>query len=428
MIIGVIASFYGTFQALNFYLWLAYFRPESWVWQSFLRGQRISLFVGVFTLLSAFVTGKKIKFTLFSFLLVIILVLSLVSTLVSDYTASCWPFWIDFFKIILIAFLIPIIVSSEKEFKITLIVITLSLGLEAAKQGWVNLILSPGTVNDNSIPFLGDNNCVAVGMLMLAPISLALAQSYKEKLFKYAFFFLSIGIIYRAISTYSRGGFIALACMFIIWWTRSNHKIRLLIITALIAALIIPVLPQSFWDRMGTITTNQSEMDASSSGRLHFWNVGFQMALNRPMFGVGHNGYMYAYNSFDSSNGQYGSSRAVHSMWFGILSEWGFIGMLLFLIIYFYSWQACSRTIRKCRNNPELQPLANYASALETSLITAAAGGTFVPFQYIEMLWHFFALAITIEQLVFAHELSQTHQLDETANSFLHQNAVFLKS
>jgi len=428
MIIGGIASLYGTFYALNFYLWLAYFRPESWVWMDFFKGQRLSLFVGVFTLLSTFVTGKKIKFTPFSCLLIVILIHSLISTLVSNYTTACWPYWIDFFKIILIAFLIPIIVSSEKEFKITIIVITLSLGLESAKQGWAQLILNPGAANDNGIPFLGDNNCVAVGMLMLAPISLALAQSYKKKLFKYAFFFLSIGIIYRAISTYSRGGFIALTCMFTIWWLRSKQKIRLLIIAALIAALIIPALPQSFWDRMGTITTDQSEMDASSSSRIHFWEVAFRMALSYPMFGVGHNGYNHAYNLFDFSNGAYGHSRSVHSMWFGILSEWGFIGLLLFLLIYFYSWLACRRILRKCRNNPELQHWTNYAVALEASLIAAATGGAFVPFQYVEMLWHFFTLAITIEQLVSAHELSKTSPLDETTNAFLHQDAVLLKS
>jgi len=55
------------------------------------------------------------------------------------------------------------------------------LGVEAAKQGWVFLITSPGYANANPIPFLGDNNGVAVGMLMLVPVIALLAQTTQRK-------------------------------------------------------------------------------------------------------------------------------------------------------------------------------------------------------------------------------------------------------
>jgi O-antigen ligase len=126
------------------------------------------------------------------------------------------------------------------------------------------------------------------------------------------------------------------------------------------------------------------------------------MARAHPFFGVGHNGYRAAYNEFDNSRGQYGAGRSVHSMWFGVMSEQGFLGLLFFISIFLYSLRACMRVRRKCSNDPERKSLSSYAIAIETSLLTAAIGGTFLPFQYVEMLWHFFALAVVIEQIAFA--------------------------
>ena len=84
----------------------------------------------------------------------------------------------------------------------------LSLGFEAAKQGWAQLVLNPGARNDNSIPFLGDNNVVAVGMAMLTPILTALAAT-STGWYKRGSQFVNVGIVYRGLSTYSRGGFLS---------------------------------------------------------------------------------------------------------------------------------------------------------------------------------------------------------------------------
>jgi O-antigen ligase len=165
--------------------------------------------------------------------------------------------------------LITVLITSAKELKIALILIVLSLGLEGAKQGWAQLILNPGATNTNEIPFLGDNNCVAIGMLMLVPLLFALGQTAKSKWMKSGYIFLIIGVSYRALSTYSRGGMIAFAGMCIIWWLRSRHKIQSILAIALIAALTLPVFPPKFWDRMKTITANQEEMDSSSASRLY---------------------------------------------------------------------------------------------------------------------------------------------------------------
>ena len=400
IIIGIVASFYGSFNALIFYLWMAYFRPESWMWNNWLAGYSLSFFVGIFLLISAFITGVKFRFTLFAGLLLLVAVQSFLSFSMSNYRDIIFSYWIEFIKIIIISYLLTILVRSEKELKITLIAISLSLGFEGAKQGWANLILNPGGSNANMHPLLGDNNGVAVGMIMIVPILFALYQTVERKLFKYGFLFIAIGAIYRALSTYSRGGFLTFLVMCIIYWLRSKRKGRMLLIFALFLALILPTFPQEFWDRIDTIAEGSEASDGSAASRLYFWGLGWEMAKDNQIIGIGHRAYEAAYNTYDHTGGQYGTNRAVHSTWFGLMAEWGFPGFILFLIIYCYSLFSCARVRKICKNHPKLTSFMIYGNSIETSLIASGVGITFLSFQYAEILWHFFALAVICSQIL----------------------------
>ena len=75
--------------------------------------------------------------------------------------------------------------------------------------GQVRHILHPGGSNDNILPNLGDNNGVAVGMLMLVAMFTALNNTATTSREKWVCRFFIVGVAYRAISTYSRGGFLA---------------------------------------------------------------------------------------------------------------------------------------------------------------------------------------------------------------------------
>jgi len=399
--IGIIASFYGSFNALMFYLWMAYFRPESWIWNNWLTSYNLSFFVGIFLLVSTFITNVKFRFTLFTGLLSLVAVHSFLSTSMSNYSNEIFPYWVEFIKIIGVSYLITMIVKSEKDLKITLIVISLSLGLEGAKQGWVHLITSPGSTNLNPHPVLGDNNGVAVGMLMITPIFFALYQTVERKLFKYGFLFIAIGVAYRALSTYSRGGFLTFLVMCTIYWLRSKHKSRTLLIFAMFFALILQTFPQEFWDRIDTIIASSSEeRDGSTISRIYFWEIGWEMAKDNQIFGVGHRAYQHAYNTYDYTTGQYGVNRAVHSTWFGLLSEWGFLGFLLFLSIYCYSLFSCIQVRKMCKGYLGSTSLKIYNKSIETSLVAGGVGATFLSFQYMEILWHFFALAVACNQIL----------------------------
>lgn len=380
------------------YLWIAYFRPESWAWSDIFTSLNLSYIAGVFLIIRTAMSGIRPQFDWRSGLLVAFLADSLLTATLGLHPDYSMMHWWAFGKTIIVSLILTTVIQTRSDLRLVLTVIVLSLGFEAGKQGWAQLILNPGSRNDNGVPFLGDNNLVAVGMTMMLPIISALAVTATGWQ-KRGFQFLNIGVVYRALSTYSRGGFLSIATVGFLSFLRSSHKLRTAAAVLVAALIVLPVLPQQFWDRMSTITAPADQRDDSQQSRLHFWQVAVAMANDRPLIGVGHHGFERAYNQYDWTQGQYFTNRAVHSAWFGMLSENGYPGLFLFLAILFSSIFACRR-VRKWSKRGELPgPLGHYAIGLETSMIAFMVGGSFVSFHYNEMLWHFFALTMALERV-----------------------------
>lgn len=409
--VGWTYALQGPLYAACLYLWIAYFRPESWAWSTLFASLNLSYFAGAFLVIRTMFSDVRLRLDWRSALLVLFLLQSLASTYNGYDSQHSFSYWWDFAKVIVVSLLLTNIVRSAADFRLILTVIVLSLGFEAAKQGWAQLVLNPGAPNTNWIPFLGDNNLVAVGMAMLLPVVGALAAT-STGWQKRAFQFLSVGVLYRGLSTYSRGGFLSIGAVAGLWFWRSPHKLRTAAAVMVTAALVLPVLPQQFWDRMSTITAPSPERDDSRQSRLHFWQVAIAMANDRPYLGVGHSGYQRAYNEYDWTEGQFLTNRAVHSAWFGVLAEQGYPGLVIFVLIVLSSFRACRR-VRKAAARGEIPgPLGPYAIAFEASLVAFIVGGSFVSFQYCEMLWHYFALTVALERVAVAEAAVNRARLD----------------
>lgn len=398
LIVGWSYAFQSALYAACLYLWIAYFRPDTWAWTWFFLNLNLSFYAGIFLLVRTIAAGTTFQLTVRNCSLLIFLALSLLSTSIGVDPAYSYPYWELFAKAVIVSFLLTQLIQTPSDLRLILIVIALSLGFEAGKQGWAQLVLNPGAQNNNSVPFLGDNNLVAVGMGMLFPIVTALAATSKGW-WKRGFQFLTVGVIYRGLSTYSRGGLLAISAVGLLQFWRSPRKLRAVAAIAFVIAVIVPVLPPEYWDRMGTMTGPMEERDGSQLGRLHFWQVAIEMANDRPLIGVGHTGFLRAYNAYDTTGGAYGENRAVHSAWFGVLAELGYTGLLLFVYIVGSSLFACRRVRNSAKRGEIPEEMAAYATGLESSLVAFIVGGSFVSFHYNEMLWHFCGLTMALEMV-----------------------------
>ncbi|MCF3099831.1 oligosaccharide repeat unit polymerase, partial [Aeromonas australiensis] len=85
----------------------------------------------------------------------------------------------------------------------------------------------------------------------------------------------------------------------------------------------------------------ESGIDASAMGRIYAWQAAWGMALAHPLVGVGLSNFYYNY--FFYSPHWDGLNHAVHSTWFGVLAETGFVGLALFIGMVTVTLRSCWR-------------------------------------------------------------------------------------
>ena len=395
---GTVMAFVSPLWALMLYLWIAYFRPEMWVWEDSLSTLDISFYAGLLLLVRTVLSPVRFRIDRRSLLLFAFLLHAGISTWLGVYPAYSWIYYQDFIKSTIITYLISVLAFDYRSLRLIVLTIACSLSFEGAKQGWAQLVLNPGVENANRMPFLGDNNGVAVGVLMMVPILVALARTAPSRWERWLHRFLAVGMLYRGVSTFSRGGFLAAIALGVAYVARSDKKARALVGAAIAATIVLPVMPDSFWDRMDTITTEEGEeADGSVQGRLHFWGVALKMAQDRPIFGVGHNGFPVAYDRYDPTSAEFGMARGVHSMWMGVLSELGFVGLGLFVALWWVAWRTCQLTKRLAKAGRIRPELGHFAFGLQGAFVVCAVGGSFVNFQYVEIVWHFLGLSMALQ-------------------------------
>jgi putative inorganic carbon (HCO3(-)) transporter len=301
---GVLATTQASIYGLLLYLWIAYFRPEVWAWGDTVASLRLSLVVGALLLIATTARGEWRRPTGGIWLLAALVAHSLLSSLLSPYAAFSLPYWRDFAISSLVTYLIYVHARDARRIRWVMVAIVLSLGAEAAKQGFVQLLLEPGAKNFNTHPAIGDENGMAVAMLMLLGLIGPLARTTSRRWERWGYRLIGVGALYRGLATYSRGGLLAAVAFGLAFLVRSRRRALALGLLLAAGGAALVVFPDAFWERMATVRpTEEGEWDASGEGRLHFWGVALRMVASRPVFGVGHNAYIRAYDAQSTAPG-----------------------------------------------------------------------------------------------------------------------------
>lgn len=405
---GAYYSTQGAFYVLLLYLWNGYFRPEDWVWHPIIFQLRLSLVIGAALVVTSISSLGRFRLTTGTLLILLFCAQGAAARLVAPWGEVGMYFWVEFLKVAFVTLLITVLVDDRRKFRLALVVIAFSLGLEAAKQGWAQMVLNTGAPNNNPHMVLGDRNGVAMGMMMLVPIFIALAKTASTRWERRVHQFFLVGVLYRGVSTYSRGGLLSAATIGLMALAGAKRRLGAVVVMACLAVGAFALMPHQFWDRMATITAGDDDRDASAQGRLYFWGLALDMATDHPLTGVGFNAYRYAFDRYDVTGGVHGSQRAVHSAWFGLVADLGFPGLIIFAALVVWTWFQ-TRQVKQEASQKNLPDLATYAYSLQMSLVAFLVGATFLSVQYLEMVWHLFGLSIALTHIV------RTAQTDVTS-------------
>ncbi|WP_111978106.1 O-antigen ligase family protein [Algibacillus agarilyticus] len=268
-------------------------------------------------------------------------------------------------------------------------------GLEMVEETRVTIGRSIGSV-------LGDPNDLA--LVLMFPAAFAIALALNKSIGKTAQFLGLIGIpiLFMAIlATQSRGGLLGILTVFGIFGYRRIKSKALFMLIGIVAAAILYVVA-GISDRSSGGAAEEG-IDASAMGRLYAWEAAFKMALHNPLTGVGidnfYSNYYYYSPHWDGLN------HAVHSTWFGVLAETGFLGLIIFIILISLMIKTAYTALIKIESAKEAVPVAvkAVAQAVFAGMLGTIVSATFLTQGFTWPIYILAALVVALSHWVRTH-------------------------
>ncbi len=304
-------------------------------------------------------------------------------------------------KIIIMTFVIAWMMREESHFIIScriFLVAGACVGIVALinKANGVGLVEGTRvTIGRDIGSLLGDPNDLA--LVLLYPMAYAIASFLENQLtrFERVFaFVVFVLLLFALLATQSRGGLLGfLAVVGLFAYNRVRSKIMLFGGGTVVLLILFAVAGIS--DRSSGGAAEEG-IDESAMGRIYAWEAAWNMALDNPFLGVGINNFIHNYFSY--STHWDGMNHAVHSTWFGVLAESGFLGLFLFVGLIVTTFTAAWKILKNtdlAKLSPGMRVTVNAAPA---GIVGFVVSGTFLTQGFIWPIYLQVALVIALQR------------------------------
>ena len=348
-------------------------------------------------------------------LLIALAVLALVSennTIMDDHAAG-WDLCEKYLKVLALGLAVLWTMTDRLRVHGLIMAICLGVGFIAIDEG-VKFILSGSGHKVLGSPSTGDNNQVALDVLMIIPLLQYLHASARSPGLRLVCLATGLLGVVTVIATYSRGGALGLAIVAVASVLTSRRK-GLGLVALSVGILVAASLIGTDWvDRMDTVQ-NASE-DSSFMGRVVAWKVSTALAIQRPFTGGGFHAIQHpevwasqAGNflglDFIQTPPQGSFARAAHSIYFEVLGDLGFVGLALFVLLLVGAWRdagAIAGIVRRSRR-ADLAWAADLAGKLRVSLLAFMISGALLSAAYYDIDYLIVCLLAALREIVRRH-------------------------
>ena len=366
--------------------WIGYMNPHRLAY-GFAVDFPFAMLIALFTFVGLVFSkeSKKMPWTKETVILAMFVLWMFITTNFALHEGLAWDQFVKVFKIQVMTFVTLMIMNTQKRLTYLVWIIVLSLGFYGVKGG-IFTITSGGVfhVQGPNDSFISGNNEIGLALVMTIPLMRYLQLQLKQWYFRNIMTIAMILTFVSVLGTQSRGALIGVSAMIIFLILKSRRKFLLL------AALLITVpmgynfMPQSWHERMATIQTYED--DSSAMERIDAWTFAYNKALDHPVIGGG----------FEVFSGK----TDAHSIYFEVLGEHGFVGLVLFLSLGVLTWFSGNWVIKKTKKIEELRWCYDLATMLQVSLIGYLVSGTFLGLAYFDFYYHLIAMMVLAKGIV----------------------------
>jgi probable O-glycosylation ligase (exosortase A-associated) len=396
--------------------WLSFCSPDEYLF-GFMTDLPLSKIVAVITLAALAMQrdGRRPYVDGILAMMIAFVAVGLVSALLSLTPLPInWELFGKVAKIVILCLVVSVVVITRQRMQGMVLAIALGLAFNGVDEG-LKVLATAGGHHVLGVSTMGDNNSFAVAMLMCMPLLLYLFNTSVHPLTRFALMSGEVLCGIAVIGTYSRGGFLGLLTFALGLIALNRNKIRNLIGVAAAGVVLLQFAPAAWFERINTI--GQAQVDSSFTDRITAWKVSLLIALDRPFFGGGFHavqdtnvylkyGKDLARVDFMTSAPLREAGMAAHSIYFEVLGDLGFTGLLLFLGMLALAIQSCSTIRRRARGHQDMAWMVELASMLRLSLIVYMVAGAALSFAYFEGAYVLAAL-LSVTRRMQATELAK---------------------
>jgi putative inorganic carbon (HCO3(-)) transporter len=379
------------------WVWISVMNPHTQGW-GFATHFPFAQLIAATTLLSLLKSREKYRLPLnpISITLILFVLWMNVTTPFALFPNAAWNQWDKVMKIMLMTFVLMMVIRKREDVRNLTWVLVISLGYYGVKGG-IFTVRSGGTdrVWGPVGTFIGDNNALALALIMTIPLMYYLMHDLPKRWMRHAML-VAMGLsALAALGSYSRGGFLAIIAMLVFMWAKSRHKLAGAALLILLVPVALLFMPEQWGARMDTIAEYQT--DGSAMGRLNAWHMAYHLARDRFLGG----GFaMYEPLTFALYAPDPTDVHAAHSIYFQALGEHGFPGLALYLLLGFFTWRHAAWIVRQSHGRPGMAWASSLAAMIQASLIGFGVGGAFLSLLYWDVPYYLMAAVITTRAIV----------------------------
>jgi putative inorganic carbon (HCO3(-)) transporter len=401
---AMVYAFRRPWAGVMLWTWISVMNPHRLTWGFAFNAPFAAMAAGV-TLLSLLITKEPVRLPRNGAVTALILFIAwmVITTALAIDPGGSLSQLNKVVKIQLMTLVALAVLHQKEHIQIFVWVNALSLGFYGLKGGIHTILTAGGSRVWGPGGFIGGNNEIGLAMLVVIPLLYYLFLQATRRWLRYGLIGLMTLTAISVLGTQSRGAFVGIAAMAVVLWWRAPRKLLSGLLIGLAATVSLAVMSEEFVERMNTI--NNYEEDSSAVGRLYAWRTAINIANSRP---AGAGFAMYSQRISDryaagtdfkgKIDAKILEARAAHSIYFQILGEHGWVGLVLFMTVWVVTWRTASRLRKRSRGDPELQWVGQLAGMCQVALVGYGVGGAFLSLAYFDLPFNVMVMVVVTER------------------------------
>ncbi|HKU15961.1 MAG TPA: putative O-glycosylation ligase, exosortase A system-associated [Steroidobacteraceae bacterium] len=309
--------------------------------------------------------------------------------------AEAWVEWERCMKIQLFAMLTVWLIQGKDRINWLVLVIVVSIGFFGIKGGLFALRTAGASrVMGPPDSYIADNNTLALALIMIVPLMRYYASVAPKKWLRWGMYAAMPLTAISVLASQSRGALLATCAMLAFMVAKTKKRGWLVLVIGVGFPVLINWMPDTWTSRMHTMQTY--EQDGSAMGRISAWKFAWNLALHRPIVGGGFE--TFTPELFRKYAPTPDVVQGPHSIYFEVLGEHGFVGLILFLSLFIIAFRRAGAVVKMVDSaGPAAQEMAwarELCAMLQVSIVGYAVGGAFLGLAYFDLPYHILALIL----------------------------------